>query len=346
MAIIELIKWNAPSDCLAWKFDSEELATWSQLVVNESQEAFLVHGGVYEGPFQAGRHTLKTENIPVLRALIGLPFGGQSPFSAEVWFVNKTINLDIKWGTLDPIQLQDPKFSIMVPVRAFGQYGVRVSDSKRFLLKLVGTLASFDSKTLSDFFRGVFVTKIKTEIAKCVLHTGVSILEISTHLEDLSEMLLSRLGEYFNEYGLTLVQFNIQSINVPEEDPAVVTLKKSLAKRTEMGILGFNYQQERSFDVMQAAASNEGNAGGMMGAGLGLGVGVGVGAPLGNIMGQMASSINPTQSGNSTNNGAPSQQEDALKARIALLKELSSLRDQGVLTDDEFSKEKSKILGA
>ena len=137
MAIIDVVKWNGTPSILAWKFPSEELSTWTQLVVNETQEAYLVKEGVYQGPFRAGRHTLSTENIPLLRNLIGIPFGGRSPFSAEVWFVNLITNLDIKWGTADPIQLQDPEYKIMVPVRAYGQYGIKISDPKRFLLKLV-----------------------------------------------------------------------------------------------------------------------------------------------------------------------------------------------------------------
>ncbi|MCC6912033.1 MAG: SPFH domain-containing protein, partial [Flavobacteriales bacterium] len=136
MAVIDLVKWNGSPNLLAWKFPSEELSTWTQLIVNESQEAYLVRGGVYDGPFAGGRHTLTTENIPLIRSLLGLPFGGQSPFSAEVWYVNKVTNLNIKWGTPDPIQLQDPKYQIMIPVRAFGQYGIKVQDSKKFLLKL------------------------------------------------------------------------------------------------------------------------------------------------------------------------------------------------------------------
>ncbi len=274
MAVIDLVKWDGSPSLLAWKFPSEELSTWTQLVVNETQEAFLVRGGVYDGPFGAGRHTLSTENLPVLRKLIGMPFGGRSPFTAEAWFVNKVTNLDIKWGTPDPIQLQDPRYQVMVPVRAFGQYGIRVAESKRFLLKLVGTLPGFDVTTMADYFKGVFTTKIKTEIAASIISAGISVLEITTRLEDLSAMLRKALAPEMAEYGLELTQFNIHSINVPEEDPAVQALKAALARKAEMNIMGFTWQQERSFDVLQTAAGNEGTAGGVMGAGLGLGMGV------------------------------------------------------------------------
>lgn len=293
MAVVDLVKWNANPSILAWKFPSEELSTWTQLIVNETQEAYLVKEGVYQGPFGAGRHTLSTENIPLLRSLIGIPFGGKSPFTAEVWYVNRATNLDVRWGTPDPIQLQDPKYQIMVPVRAFGQYGIKIVDPKKFLLKLVGTLPGFDVGTLSDYFKGVFTTKIKSGIANAIIKNGQSVLEISTQLEVLSELLKTALAPEMDEYGVGLAQFNIHSINVPEDDPAVVTLKSALARRTEMGLLGTNYQQQRSFDVLETAAGNEGNAGGVMGAGMGMGMGMAMGGPIGGAFAQISPQIQP-----------------------------------------------------
>jgi membrane protease subunit (stomatin/prohibitin family) len=329
VAIIDRVKWDGSPDVLAWKYPSEELSTWTQLIVNESQEAFLVRGGVYEGPFGAGRHTLSTENIPLLRELMGLPFGGASPFSAEVWFVDKLTRLDIRWGTPDPIQLQDPKFGIMVPVRAFGQYGIRVDDTKRFLLKLVGTLPGFDTDTLSDYLRGLLTTRIKTDIANAILGSGLSVLEIAPRLDDLSNALEASLAAEITEYGIALTQFNIHSINMPEDDPAVQTLKSALARRAEMGIVGFDYQQQRRFDVLETAAGNEGGAGTLMGAGVGLGL-----APaLGQAFAQAAQQVQAAPA------IAPAE-------RIRLLKELGELRAQGILSDTEFENEKRRILAS
>ena len=345
MAIIDFVKWDGSPNLLAWKFPSQELSTWTQLVVNESQEAFLVRGGVYEGPFGPGRHTLSTENIPLLTNLIGLPFGGRSPFTAEVWFVNRVTNLDIRWGTPDPIQLQDPKYGIMVPVRAFGQYGVRIEESKKFLLKLVGTLKGFDTDTMSDYFRGVFVTRIKTNIANAIIRSGQSVLEISTQLEALSLALKESLSVDIAEFGVVLSQFNIHSINVPEDDPAVKTLKAALAKRAEMGIVGFNYQQERSFDVLQAAAGNEGSAGTVMGAGIGLGMGAGIGGAVGQGFGQISNQIQvPTPAAAAAAPAAPAAPAMPMAERIQMLRELGELRSQGVLTDAEFETAKQSIL--
>ncbi|MFZ9086194.1 MAG: SPFH domain-containing protein [Steroidobacteraceae bacterium] len=293
MAIIDRVKWDGSPDILAWKFGSENLSTATQLIVNESQEAFLVKEGVYQGPFLAGRHTLSTANIPLLRGLIAAPFGGDTPFTAEVWYVNKATNLDVRWGTPDPIQLQDPKFQIMCPVRAFGQYGILIEDSKRFLLKLVGTLPKFDSTTVANYMRGVLTTRIKNAVADAIIKNGKSVLEISTELNALSGILKESLQPDLAEYGVKLVQFNIHSINVPEDDPAVQTLKAALAKRTELSLLGISYQQDRSLDILQTAAGNEGTAGGVMGAGLGMGLGVGIGVPLGQGMGQIVPALQP-----------------------------------------------------
>lgn len=287
MPVIDRVKWDGRADMLAWKFPSEELSTWTQLIVSETQLAFVVKDGIYQGPFEAGRHVLETENIPLLRGLMGIPFGGKTPFSAEVWYVNLLTNLDVKWGTSDPIQLQDPAYGILVPIRAFGQYGIRIGDAKKFLLKLVGVVPSFDSSALSTFFKGVLTTKIKTSIGNAILKHGKSVLELSTELENISDLVKNSLAPEMENYGVALSQFNINSINVPEGNPAVVKLRDALAKRAEMRILGYSYQQERSFDVMEGAARNEGTAGGVIGAGIGLGMGVNVGQTIGGQMGQI-----------------------------------------------------------
>jgi membrane protease subunit (stomatin/prohibitin family) len=287
MAIIDFVKWNANPSILAWKFPSEELSTWTQLIVNETQEAYLVKGGVYQGPFGPGRYVLSTENIPVIRELMGIPFGGSSPFTAEVWFVNRVTNLAVRWGTNDPIQLEDPKYKLMVPVRAFGQYGIRVVEPKKFLLRLVGTLPAFDVASLATYFNGVFLTRIVTIISAAIIKSGQSVFEVAPLLETLSDKLKTELAPEMAEYGVELVQFNIHSINVPETDPAVKTLKTALAQRAEMNLLGVSFQQQRAFDVLQVAAGNEGVAGSVMGAGMGLGLGGAMGNSMAGALGQL-----------------------------------------------------------
>jgi len=180
----------------------------------------------------------------------------------------------------------------MLPIRAFGQYGVQISDTKKFLKKLVGTLPAFDRKQLTSYFRGLLLTRAKNAIAKQIIKEKISILEISAYLDEISLALEAAISPKLDEFGIKLVNFFVKSINTPEDDPAVTKLKEALAKRAEMEIVGFNYQQERSFDTMETAAGNEGAAqSGLMGAGMGLGMGVGIGGAMGGAMGQMTENL-------------------------------------------------------
>jgi len=285
VAIVEVVKYNGTPDVFAWKYPDEELGTWTQLIVNESQEAILFKGGKALDVFGSGRHTLSTANIPILSNLMKLPFGGKSPFTAEVWYVNKVNSLDIKWGTASPIQLQDPKYGVFVPVRSFGQFGIQIVDSKSFLVKLVGTLPMFDKENVLKYFRSLFITKVKDGISSYLVHKQIGILEINAYLDELSSFMLERIGIVMSEYGIKLVNFYINDVNMPEDDPAVQHLKATLSKKAEMNIIGYTYQQSRSYDTLEGAVNNEsGDLSGLMGAGIGMGMGVGLAAPMGNAI--------------------------------------------------------------
>lgn len=292
MALFDVIKYDGGPEIFAWKHPKEDLGTWSQLIVNESQEAVLFKGGKALDLFTSGRHTLETANIPLLNKLVNLPFGKRSPFTAEVWYVNKVNSLDIKWGTATPIQLQDPKYNVFLPVRSFGQFGIQIQDAKKFLVKLVGTLRSFDKKNIISYFRGLYLTKVKDAISTYLVHKKISVLEINAYLEELSEELQEKMIPVLDEYGIRLVNFYVNNINVPEDEPTVIKLKEALSKKAEMDIIGYNYTQERSFDTMEGAATNQstGHAG-FMGAGMGLGMGVGMGGVFGQQMHDMSSQI-------------------------------------------------------
>ncbi len=285
---IKIIKYEGSPEVLAWKYPSDELATWTQLIVNQSQEAILYRSGKALDLFGAGRHTLKSQNIPLLGKLARIPFGGESPFKAEVWYVNKLVDLDVKWGTPDPIQLQDPKYGVFVPVRSFGQFGIQIVDARKFLVKLVGTAKRFDKPTLVKYFRGIVMTKIKDLISEYLVLKRISILDVNAYIDDISEEVGEKINQSFEKYGVTTREFMVNSINVPEDDPAVKRLKEALAKRAEMDIVGYTYQQERSYDTMDKAASNEGSGSGLMNAGMGLGMGAAMGQAMGGQMGAMA----------------------------------------------------------
>lgn len=299
VAVVSVIKYEGSPDVFAWKHPDDELGTWTQLIVNESQQAILFKGGQALDVFEAGRHTLSTKNIPFLEKLVNLPFGGDSPFKAEVWFVNKTFNLNVKWGTPTPIQIQDPTFGVFVPVRSNGQFGLRIDDPKKFLVKLVGTLPSFTKDDISKYFRGLYVTRVKDAISTYILEKKVDVLSINMYLDELSDFLKDRIAPVMSEYGIALPSFYVNEISVPEDDPAVVRLRDALAKKAEMDIIGYTYVQERSFDTLEGAATNEGSlAAPMMGAGMGMGMGFGVGAGMGGAFTEIAQNLNvgPAQS--------------------------------------------------
>ena len=298
MALFEVIKYEGTPDMFAWKYPNEEIGTWSQLIVSESQEAILFKDGRAYDVFTSGRYTLETQNIPLLNKVINLPFGGESPFSAEIWFVNKVHSLDIKWGTPTPIQFQDPKYKVFVPIRSYGQFGVQIEDSKKFLIKLVGTLTAFDKTNLIRYFRGLYLARAKDAISSFLLHKQISVLEINAYLDEISDYLNEKIQPTLCEYGIKLLNFYVNEISIPEEDPSVMQLKNALAKRAEMDIVGYSYQQERSFDTLESAAKNQGSGSDLMGMGVGLGAGVGMSGALGGAFGELSKNISTSSSDN------------------------------------------------
>lgn len=308
MAVVEVVKYEGDPGLLAWKYPREDLGTWTQLIVNESQEAILYKDGKALDVFGSGRYTLETRNIPILNKIINLPFGGRSPFAAEVWFVNKLSTLDVKWGTPSPVQMQDPKYQIFVPVRANGMFGIKVEDAGRFLVKLVGTMSSFDRTMLVNYFRGLYVTKVKDALSSYLLKKQISVMEINAYIDELSGYMKERIEPDMAEYGIRLINFYVNEISVPEDDPSVKKLKEALAKKAEMDIIGYDYRQERSFDALEGAATNPGSAGALfMGAGIGTGMGLGMGNAVGTAFGELSKEIRTEEAKDSPKAGQDSQ---------------------------------------
>jgi membrane protease subunit (stomatin/prohibitin family) len=285
MAIIDRVKYDGPASVLVWRFPQEDLSWGTQVIVNQSQEALFFKGGEALDVLGPGTHTLRTANIPLLRKFIKMPFGGETPFTAEIYYVNKAVNLDVKWGTNAPIPVLDPKFNVYLPVRAFGQFGIQVQDARAFVTQLSATNPEFTADQLSNYFKGVLLTKAKDYIAETIVKQKINLLEISAYLEEMSGSLQEKLSADFGKFGVKLVNFYLNSVDVPEDDDTVVRLKKALSDKAEVDIMGDKYAQKRTFDVLDKAAGNQGTAGGVIGAGLGLGAGVGLGQAMGGQMG-------------------------------------------------------------
>ncbi len=281
MNIVDIIKWESNAQEVVHKFKSDNLRLGSQLVVYPSQTAFFVKGGKICDEFISGTYTIKSENIPLLEKLINIPFKNETPFKADVWFVNQIEFLDCKWGTQSPLQVEDPKYEVIVPIRAFGQYGFKIAKPRIFLERLVGNMPSFATSKVAEYFRGVILSKLTSIIYNKMKLDNLSVLNINTNVEELAEYAKIAITEVFRRYGLELSLFNIISISVNENDPSFVRLKESKDAAAEIKIIGReNYQMSRSFDVLEKAAENDS---GIAGAAVGLGAGVGIGSVVGAI---------------------------------------------------------------
>jgi membrane protease subunit (stomatin/prohibitin family) len=285
MALVDVLKWDANGEELVWKYPSSELSTKTQLIVNESQTAVFFKDGQRFDAFGPGRHTLSTNNIPLLGKFVNLPFSGKSPFAAEVWFVNRAIPLNLKWG-MPPAIVEDPQYGILVPLGAFGQMGVQVADPGMLIQKLVGTMRSFNVAGVLDHLRGTLVSQLKTSIVSAINDRRVSILQIEGELVSLSEAIQEKIAPHYQDYGLDVHLFRIMGISFPHDDEGVQKVKRAKATAAQRKIEGITYQQERTFDMLQATAENQGVAGSFAAMGAGVGAGLSVGQVFGSVAAQ------------------------------------------------------------
>lgn len=316
MAIIDRIKFDGMqngSDWLVYRYYGDSFVMGTQLIVGEGQVAVFIKGGQALDYFTAGTYTLSTSNIPLLQGIINLPFGGKTPFTAEVYFINKTSKLDISWGTIDPIQLIDPKYGIKLRIRAFGQVGMKVDDYRVFLTELIGAMNPLEVvnyNKMLNYFKGVLVMKVKSLIAQAIIKNKVSALEISASIDEISTFCKEAISGEFNRFGLKIVNFYIQSINFPDED--FDEINKILRDKASFDIIGdHRYATKRSFDTLEAAASNEGGiAGTLAGAGVGLGVGLGVAGSMTDLSSNINTSKPTTKSNLCSNCGKDNSETD------------------------------------
>lgn len=316
MAILDVVRFDGlkSRDWLIYKFPSEELVFGTQLIVQEGQAAIFVKEGAAADVFYPGTYTLSTGNLPILKTLVNLPFGGKTPFSAEIYFVNTAVKLDINWGTIDPIQLIDPKYYVKLRIRAFGQMGLKVMNAVTLFKELIGGLQKNDIvkfDKIKEYYRGIIVIKVKSAIADAIITNGISALEISAKLESLSEGVKEKILPEFEKYGLTVSNFYIQSINFPDED--FEKINKILESKAEFEIMGDGrYATKRSFDVYEGAANNQnGAAGAFAASGIGFGAAMGMGAMMNQTVG------NPLQKETVKENASVSTKECvSCKARI------------------------------
>lgn len=317
LEITSVIKYEGDNSTFVWKHPKEDFNTSSQLIVHESQEAIFFLNGQPLDLFGSGCYTLETANIPILQKIKNIPTGGVSPFHCEVYFVNKVEQMSIQWGTDSKVQYMEPTYGFPLSIGANGEMSLRVQDSKKLLIKIVGTERDLSQAKLVNYFRAFLMTKVKTYIAQVMKNSTISIFEMDEHLIEFSDELKKRLQLDFLDYGISLERFFVTSIAKPdgnqqyekfkeihfrqyadiaeaklhqrtavinaetEAQKTVIASKAIATKRTQEG---YTYQQERGFDVAQDVAQNEA-VGQFTNMGVGLGTIAGVGGAVGGVVG-------------------------------------------------------------
>ena len=224
--IADIIKYEGDNSTFIWKHPCEDFNTTTQLIVHESQEAIFFLNGQALDLFGPGRHTLETQNIPLLRRIINIPTGGESPFHCEVYFINKTEQMAIRWGTDSKVQYVEPTYKFPISIGASGEMALSVNDSRKLLVKLVGTERVLDRQQLTTYFRSILMTKVKTYMAQTMRANAINIFEIDESLETFSADIKERLIPDFLDYGVDLKRFYVTTIVKPDGDPQYEKFKE------------------------------------------------------------------------------------------------------------------------
>ena len=240
--LASVIKYEGSNDVLVWKHPIEDFNLGSQLIVHESQEAIFFRDGQALDLFGAGRYTLATQKLPLLEKLYKLPTNGTEVFHSEVYFINLVTQTGIKWGTDSKVRMFDPASGLSVEIGACGEFTLRVSNSRKLLLKLVGTTSvlknedllsssPFSVKTLTGKFKGLIVSKVKTILAKVIRENSINILEVDSYLEVIAQNLKEEVNKVLDDYGLNIPEFYVSSILTPDDDPNFKRMKEQYAEQ-------------------------------------------------------------------------------------------------------------------
>jgi len=374
MKIADIIKYEGDNNTFIWKHPCEDFNYLTQLIVHENQEAIFFMNGQALDLFGPGRHTLETQNIPLIGKVLNKATGDKTPFHCEVYFINKTEQMNIKWGTDSKVQYIEPTYGFPLSIGASGEMSLRAEDSRKLLLKLVGTESYLGQQQLVTYFRSFLMTRVKTYIAQVMKANAINIFEIDENLTTFSTSIKNLLVGDFADYGVSLEQFFVTTILKPDGDKQYEKFKElhfrqyadiaeaklrqqtdliyaetearkvvidSQAQATKRAQEGYTYQQERGFDVATEVAKNEA-VGEFTNMGVGFGTMAGVGGAVGGMVGgmmsdAMGSAMNPAPA-------TPAQPVDSMVAFKAKVDKLSMMKEAGMLSDEEFNSMKAKLL--
>lgn len=288
--LLKVIKWDDSTlDTIVYRYpmtDRDEIMNGCQLIVSESQVAMLVSGGQIADVYAPGTHKLTTGNMPILTKLASWKYGFDSPFKADVYYVNTKQFTNMKWGTASKIAMRDKDFGT-VRVGARGTYAFKVEDAALFMREIFGTNKDYSTSALVEYFKSMVVSNFAKVIGEC----GIPVLDLQAKYIELGEKLQNELTDDFGKIGLNIVAVYIESIVLPE------TVEEALDKRATVGVMGDKldeFTRLQSAEAIRDAAKNPG--GGIAGAGVGLAAGVTMGQMMANAMGTNQNQNNATQS--------------------------------------------------
>lgn len=259
--VIDVIKYEGDNRTFIWKHPCEDFNTGSQLIVHESQEAVFFRDGKALESFGAGRHTLETQNMPRLKDHFDAIAGGKSVFHAEVYFINLTTQLGVKWGTDSKIRMFDPISGLHLELGACGTFNIKVIDGRKLLLKVVGTTSGFTqdnvfgtTSSATNYFRGMIVAKVKSNLARAIRENDINVLEVDEHTDELADILKNEINNVLDDYGMYVPEFFITNVLTPDDDPNYARLKEQHAERY------LRVQQQRIKEAEAVAATKRAEA--------------------------------------------------------------------------------------
>ena len=270
---INVIQYEGDNTTFVWKHPIEDFNIGTQLIVHESQEAVFFLNGEALDTFGPGRHTLETENIPILKGIYKLPTGSQTPFHAEVYFINKVVSMGIKWGTASRVRFVDPLTGIPIEIGASGEMSIQVENGRKLLTKMVGTTGSLDCKNalketgdtadsrghlgevLKGYFRAPLMTALKSYLARTIKENQYDILDMDMYLDDLSVAIREKILPVFEEYGVTVPNFFVEHVLIPDQDNPNVKQLMELRSATSMAALKAARERAERENIMEQEAN-------------------------------------------------------------------------------------------
>lgn len=305
---------------------STDIKMGAQLIVQDTQTAVFYKDGKALDVFGAGRHTLTTANIPFLTKLLSLPFGFNSPFQAQVYYVSMKKFIDLKWGTKSPINFRDSELSF-VQLRASGKFSMRVKDPQLFINEIVGTQGKYTTNEIEDYLRDSIVSRLNTVLGKNLK----TVFDLGQYYPQIENGIKAEVTDFFNSMGIELTDLIIVGIVPPDE------VQEKINERSSMGAIGNldNYMKFKTAMAMEKAAENEGGGGAA-----GMGVGLGAGMTMANMMMGSMNPQNQQQNNQQSQQPVQQSQDDVL----ATIEKLAKLKDAGALTQEEFDAKKKDLL--